>query len=100
MLHKGNRVLSPHGMGTVVWADEKEADVKLDDNGRTLGFDLEELTHLDYQAEHDVDTDSFEVWAALNFIHQLKERGDAAGDQMHELLNPLAEAYNKLKAGK
>lgn len=99
-LKKGNRVLSPKGMGTVSYVAKRvtctEVDVVMDGSDLTRTFLEEELEVLDYQIDRDLN-DSHEVWIALNFIHQLRQRGDEPGNMMAEILEPLAEAYATLK---
>lgn len=101
-LHKGNRVLTPAGMGTVEYVATMvtctEVDVRLDDTKRVKTFFLDEVEHLDYQLDKDA-VENYEVWQALNFIHQLRQRGDEPGNQMADLLEPLARAYTALKTG-
>lgn len=95
-LKKGNRVLSTYGMGTVTWASTYCATVVIDADGITRTFGLSELDLLEGQLDKEV-TEKVDVWQALNFIHQLRARGDEPGHMMADLLEPLAEAYKALR---
>lgn len=100
-MHKGDRVVSKHGYGTLADYDGDDDlwAVDLDTGEKALMYP-QELTKMGPEvpvARVEDWAHIYEVGQALRFIDQLKDRGDEPGEMMYDLLSPLAKEIRELR---